>query len=151
MSQPATIEIRRATVDDVPLLAAMNRRLIEDENSSNPMSLDQLADRMRGWLDQGWSMVIITEVGTVVGYALFRERHDEYFPEKRDIYVRQFFIERDHRGQGLGRTAFERISNEFFHDRARIVIEVLEANSTGRRFWESVGFLPHCTIMHRIG
>ena len=36
--------IHPANEADLPLLAQMNKRLIEDEGSRNPMSLDQLAD-----------------------------------------------------------------------------------------------------------
>jgi hypothetical protein len=37
----------RAAVDDVPLLAAMNSRLIRDEGHRNPMTLPELEERMR--------------------------------------------------------------------------------------------------------
>ena len=45
-----SLVVRPANEADLLLLAQMNKRLIEDEGSRNPMSLDQLADRMRGWL-----------------------------------------------------------------------------------------------------
>lgn len=42
--------IRRATREDVPVLAQMNWQLIRDEGSDNPMTVDQLAERMTGFL-----------------------------------------------------------------------------------------------------
>jgi len=42
--------LRRATHEDVPQLAQMNWQLIRDEGSDNPMTVDQLAERMTGFL-----------------------------------------------------------------------------------------------------
>ncbi len=44
------LTLRRATEDDLDDLAVMNKQLIEDEGSRNPMNREQLADRMKGWL-----------------------------------------------------------------------------------------------------
>ena len=96
--------IRSAGEADLPLLAQMNKRLIEDEGSRNPMSIDQLAERMRGWLLSDWEMrLFATNVG-VVGYAVYQARRDEYFPDQTIVYLRQFNIEREHaRGRAWGR------------------------------------------------
>lgn len=40
--------IRKATIDDLKLLSQMNKELIEDEGSRNPMTLVQLEDRFLG-------------------------------------------------------------------------------------------------------
>lgn len=41
------VTLRLATLDDVLILVAMNRRLIEAEGSRNAMTLRQLANRIR--------------------------------------------------------------------------------------------------------
>jgi len=51
-----SLAVRVAGSDDVRLLAQMNKRLIEDEGSRNPMSTPELEQRMRGWLDHGWNV-----------------------------------------------------------------------------------------------
>ena len=43
------ITAHSATEADLPLLAEMNRRLIEDEGSENPMTVAELQQRMRAW------------------------------------------------------------------------------------------------------
>ncbi len=48
------IRLRAASTDDVGLLADMNKRLIEDEGSSNPLDREQLQERMRNWLKADW-------------------------------------------------------------------------------------------------
>jgi len=42
--------LRDASAADTPLLAQLNRQLIEDEGAANPMSLAELEARMREWL-----------------------------------------------------------------------------------------------------
>lgn len=50
----------------------MNKRLIEDEGSRNPMSVAQLAERMRGWRLGDWEARLFLADEQVVGYALFQ-------------------------------------------------------------------------------
>ena len=106
--------IRPADEADLPLLAQMNKRLIEDEGSRNPMSLDQLAERMRGWLLGDWEVKLFATDAGVVGYAVYQARRDEYFPDQTIVYLRQFYIEREMRGQGLGTAAFRALGGRAF-------------------------------------
>ncbi len=91
-----TLHYHPATQADAPLLAELNRQLIEDEKHRNPMSLAELEQRMWGWLQGEYEAVIFEENGAVLAYALYR-------PETDYIYLRQFFVNRDHRRQGIGR------------------------------------------------
>jgi len=140
--------IRSADEADLPLLAQMNKCLIEDEGSRNPMSLDQLADRMRGWLLGNWHLKLFATDGGAVGYAVYQARRDEYFPEQTIVYLRQFYIEREMRGQGLGTAAFRALAAEHFPPGSRVVIDALASNPRGHDFWRHVGFEPYCTTMH---
>ena len=55
---------RLATLNDCPLLAAMNRQLLEDEGHRNRfMTVLQLEERMRGWLSGEYRAVIFEEGG----------------------------------------------------------------------------------------
>ena len=140
--------IRPADEADLPLLAQMNKRLIEDEGSRNPMSLDQLADRMQGWLLGDWEVRMLATDAGVAGYAVYRTRHDEYFPDQPVVYLRQFYIEREMRGRGLGTAAFRALAAEHIPPDSRVVIDVLASNPRGYDFWRRVGFDPYCTTMH---
>ncbi|MEL6148301.1 MAG: GNAT family N-acetyltransferase [Chloroflexota bacterium] len=139
-----------ATPDEAPELAHMNRMLIEDEGSPNPMSIQQLEARMRRWLDSGeYEAVIIQRNDDSVGYVLYREDVDEYDVSRRKVYVRQFFIKRAYRRRGIGKTAFEHVVQSLFPDDANIVLEVMSTNLQGRAFWERLGFEPYFTTYRR--
>jgi len=99
---------------NLPMLARMNKRLIEDEGSRNPMSVDELQQRMNGWLHGDWQVRLLLEEETVVGYAVYQFRKDEYFPDKTAVYLRQFYIERDKRNKGLGSLAFKTLAQTHF-------------------------------------
>ena len=140
--------IRSANEADLPLLAQMNKRLIEDEGSRNPMSLNELAERMRAWLLGDWQVKLFATDTGIAGYAVYQTRRDEYFPDQTIVYLRQFYIEREMRGQGLGTMAFRALATEDFPPGCRVVIDVLASNPRGDDFWRHVGFQPYCTTMH---
>ena len=144
-----SIKLRLASVADADLLAQMNQQLIIDEDSRNPMSLTELKNRMVAWLQSDWSVVLAMKDDTAVGYMLFQKRRDEYFPEKVAVYVRQFFVSRQYRRRGIGRSTFEKIVAHFFPPSATITLDILESNQQGRSFWEGIGFQPYSTTMVR--
>jgi GNAT superfamily N-acetyltransferase len=139
---------RPATEADLPLLARMNKHLIEDEGSRNPMSLDQLAERMRGWVLGDWGVKLFLAGETIVGYAVYQLRRDEYFPQQTIVYLRQLFVERDRRSRGLGAEAVALLVQEHFPPGCTVVIDALASNPRGAAFWQKVGFAPYCATMH---
>ena len=140
---------RSATEADVPVLAAMNKCLIEDEGSRNPMTGAELQQRMRGWLKGDWQVRLFEEEnGDVVGYTVFQSRQDDYFPENQVMYLRQLYIERERRSRGLGQQALQLLLEREFPQEVMVVIDVLAANPRGYRFWSKMGFGPYCTTMH---
>ena len=80
--------IKECTNQDVPQLALMNKHLIEDEKSSNPMSVAELESRMSDFINDDYNAYFFIEDETILGYALIR--HTSTPP-----YLRQFYIERD--------------------------------------------------------
>jgi len=138
---------REAAEADAPLLARMNKRLIEDEGSPNPMSLEHLQSRMEGWFQDGWRVLLFDGEAGCVGYALFQQRADNYFPEKAVVYVRHFFIEREYRGSGLGSRVFSLLKEQLFPRPCTIVLDVLATNPRGLHFWQEQGLQPYCTTL----
>ena len=134
------ITYRKAAASDVPLLASMNQRLIRDEGHRNPMSIDQLEQRMRGWLQGEYEAVVISQDDADVGYALFRREADF-------IYLRQLFVEHDNRRQGIARAAVDHLITHAWHGMQRVRIEVLCGNADGIAFWKSLGFAEYCITM----
>jgi len=91
----------------------MNARLIQDEGHRNPMTVPQLAGRMAEWLRAEYEAVLFEDEGTPLGYALFRRDPDA-------IYLRQLFVEREHRRRGVGRTAVGLLLREVWPAGSRI-------------------------------
>lgn len=125
------LRIVKATDGDVERLARMNQELIEDEQHENPMNVEQLAERMRGFLNTTYSAWLFTAGGDVKGYALVDHA-------RQPLYLRHFFICRHCRREGWGRKAFHLLLRELGTD--VIDIDVLVRNTRGRRFWEALGF-----------
>jgi predicted acetyltransferase len=124
---------RLATADDRPLLAELNHQLIHDEGHRNPMTVPELEQRMRRWLEGEYVAVLFEDAGEVVAYALYRERPDE-------IYLRQLLVVRRRRREGPGKQAMRLLRAEIWPQTKRLTVEVLVANTAGVAFWRSVGY-----------
>lgn len=132
---------RIATLDDCPLLAGMNLQLLQDENHRNRfMTLPQLEERMRGFLSGEYRAVIFKGGAEVVAYALYREQPDE-------IYLRQLFVVRDRRRQGLGRKAVETLRSNIWPKNKRLTVDVLLSNPSAIAFWRTVGYKDYCLAL----
>lgn len=135
------LHYRKAGADDVPMLAEMNLELIRDEGSRNPMTLEELADRMAGWLERGeYDAWLLCDGDETVGYALCQHRERE-----SEVYLRQYLIRQPYRRRGCGlegiRMLRERLAG------IPLSIDVLDGNVRGRRFWAKAGFVPYSIRM----
>ena len=125
------MEIKKCTLEDVPQLAILNKQLIEDEKSNNPMSINELEERMSGFLNSEYDAYFFLVEEVVVGYALIKNTCTPF-------YLRQFLIAREYRQKHYGTEAFHLLLE--YLDVNRMDIEVLPWNERGMRFWESCGF-----------
>jgi len=132
------MQIRKCTAEDCPRLAEMNKWLIDDEKSGNPMNLEQLQERMKGFLSGEYHAYFFTDDEAVIGYALVRHTSDP-------LYLRQFFIDREYRRQKYGKRAFQALMA--YLDVETIDIDVLPWNHAGVSFWKSCGFEETCISM----
>lgn len=80
---------------------------------------------------------------------MHRIQSDVYDPDQQVVYVRQFYIEREHRRRGLGTTAFAALQAARFPAAQTISLDVLATNPSGQRFWERLGFEPYFVSMKR--
>jgi GNAT superfamily N-acetyltransferase len=128
---------RIVTAADSPQLAIWNQQLIEDEGHDNAMSLDQLVERMRAWLTTKYQALVFEEANTPtpapVAYALFRVT-----PEW--IHLRQFFVARDHRRQGIGARAVALLRDTVFPPDVPVIVEAMAWNEAALSFWRAMGF-----------
>src|SRR4051812_44696968 len=77
---------RKATLDDVPRLAKINRELIEDEWEGVSKGSDFLESRLRRWIEApDYRALIFERDGTFVGYTLLHVYSDE-------VYIRHFYV-----------------------------------------------------------
>lgn len=127
------LTFRRATLNDCGRLAELNHQLIRDEGHRNPMTVAELDQRMKQWLTTGYTALIFEEGGEVVAYALYREQPEE-------IYLRQLFVVRHRRRQGIGRQAVELLRSQIWPRNKRLTVDVLVHNTAAIAFWRSVGY-----------
>ena len=129
-----------ANETDLDILAQWNYQLIRDEGHRNPMTVPQLRDRMRQWLSGDYTSVIFEKDNEAVAYALFRESEDE-------IYLRQLFVEREMRNQGIGKEAVRILKEEIWTKPKRLTVDVLSHNKAAIAFWRSVGYKDYCLTL----
>ncbi|MEM8744823.1 MAG: GNAT family N-acetyltransferase [Pseudomonadota bacterium] len=136
------------STDDLDLLAQMNHRLIEDEGHRNPMTVPELKERFKRFVaEDGWSVDLLMSGDEVIGFATHRYEVDEAAEGGRSAQLRQFFIDRQHRGAGVGRAALKALIQARFKPGERIVLHVLENNLRGQAFWSRTGFVPYGRVM----
>ena len=123
--------IRKCTLNDVKQLAILNKQLIEDEKSDNPMTVAELEERMRDFLETDYEAYFFMENREVMGYALVNKT-------RNPMYLRQFMIERKFRKQHIGTIAFDMLLNVL--NVKEMDVEVLSWNEAGLAFWEGCGF-----------
>ena len=134
---------RFATESDLDLLAEWNHQLIRDEGHRNSMSIPQLRERMKGWLEGEYRAVIFAVGSVPAAYGLYRE-------DAKEIYLRQLFVKRGHRRQGIGREAVGILQQQIWLPDKRLTVEVLTANEPAVAFWRSVGYTDYCLTLEII-
>ena len=125
------MNILNCTQSDIPELARLNRMLIEDEKADNNMTIAQLERRMEDFLRSEYRAFFFETDGKLVGYALVNTANTPF-------YLRQFFICRDGRRMGYGKTAFYALLDHL--QICEIDIDVYAWNQKGISFWKSLGF-----------
>jgi GNAT superfamily N-acetyltransferase len=131
---------RLATLHDSSLLAELNHQLIQDEGHRSKMTVPELDQRMRDWLAAEYRAVVFEDNGEVVAYALYCEKSDE-------VYLRQLFVVRQRRRQGIGRQALEMLRSQVWPQDKRLTVDVLVANQRALAFWRAAGYTDYCLTL----
>ncbi len=135
----AALAWRFAGDADLDLLAEWNHQLIRDEGHRNPMSVPELAGRMRGWLAGEYRAVLFLDPDPVA-YALFRT-------EDTLVHLRQLFVRRDRRRTGVGRSAIALLRRDVWPGSHRLTVDVLAGNHAAVAFWRSLGYRDYSITM----
>ncbi len=127
MNQKSRITINIAALDDCPALALMNRQLIDEGQQTNTMTVSELESRLRDWFQNGtytgYSFKLNDEI---IGYALV---------DLSEMWVRHFFISREHRRKGYGKEAVGLLFEQLGVD--KIGLSCMTDNVPGQAFWRS--------------
>lgn len=135
------LAIEAASENDVPALAIFNKRLIEDEHHPNPMNVKQLEARMKHWLQNDYTAYIIKNQNELLGYCLFRDDGDCY-------YMRQLYIDRPHRRQGLATKLLDWMYAHIWTDK-KTRLDVLSENAHALEFYAAYGFKTRCVNLEK--
>jgi GNAT superfamily N-acetyltransferase len=136
------VTIQICSDKDLDLLAKLNKQLIEDEKHNNQMKVEQLKERMKGFINSDYRAYKFENLGEIVGYALVNH-------SRQPLYLRHFFICRQSRRKGYGKMAFKKLL-ELLNTKD-IDIEVMYWNNTGYGFWKSLGFNERSIYMRLEG
>lgn len=128
-----SISISTARDSDIPQLAELNLQLMEDERHPYMLPLEDLRARMTRWVAGEYHVLVFRNGGRICGYAAWR-------PEERGTYLRHFFICRDQRRQGLGRTIVDRLRRDHFPKDQPLQLEAAIWNTDVIAFWRALGF-----------
>jgi GNAT superfamily N-acetyltransferase len=134
------VEYRLATDRDLDLLAEWNHQLIRDEGHRNPMTVPELRERMRGWLNGAYRAVVFGPALEPLAYALYRE-------DANEIYLRQLFVRRNRRREGIGRAALDILRAQVWPRGKRLTVEVLTANTRAVAFWRAMGYQDYALTL----
>ncbi len=125
---------------DVPLLACLNRQLVEDEGHRNRLQTDAwLEKRMRVFLTGEYRAVLFELDGKTVAYVLYTDRTEH----ADTIYLRQIFVDRTCRRKGVGREVMRTLLEEIWPADKRVTVGVLQDNKAAIALYKSVGFRPY--------
>ncbi|MCO6187615.1 GNAT family N-acetyltransferase [Rhizobium sp. L1K21] len=142
------VSVRKHTSEDFPLLARMNRELADDEGHRNPMNVSEMEERFRKFVGhEGWSVDLFLLDDEIVGYATHKRETDPSNPRRQRIFLRQFFIVRHYRRDGMGQAAFNALASARFKAGDHLMLEAIENNPGGRVFWQRLGFTPYSAIL----
>jgi GNAT superfamily N-acetyltransferase len=131
---------RFASIEDAQALGELNHQLIHDEGHRNPMTVPELIDRMRRWLETDYRGSIFEDDSDIVAYALYRDEEDH-------IYLRQFFVQPHKRRSGIGRGSMKILCSQIWPKDKRIRVDVLCQNQVGVALWRAVGFIDYCLTL----
>lgn len=130
------VNIQRLDLTHVVELGHLNKQLIKDEGHSNPMSSQELSERMAQWLRNDYTCYGVLNSGRVVAYALYRD-DASYF------YLRQLFTNRACRKQGLASALLKYLQEQVFREKP-VRLDVLAGNSQALEFYCRRGFSVYC-------
>jgi ribosomal protein S18 acetylase RimI-like enzyme len=153
----ALIDIRHATADDAPALAAVREEAWRAtyQGLIPHITLQQMiASHTPGWwqklLNLGASVLLLDFDGETQGYATYgRSRHG---PTGCEGEIYELYLMPVYQGAGLGRQLFEASRRELARRNLQdLVVRSLRDNEHACAFYEALGGQPSKTAIERLG
>jgi GNAT superfamily N-acetyltransferase len=151
---PATLRIRVATEDDVPLILRFIRELAEYERLAHDVVATEESVRTTLFGNPRFAEVLIAEAdGEAAGFALFFHNYSTFLAQP-GIYLEDLYVRSEMRGRGYGRALLARLAT-IARERncGRVEWAVLNWNEPAIRFYRSLGAQPmnHWTVFRVTG
>ena len=135
--------LRKATVEDCPLILSFIRELAEYEKLLHEVvaSVEKLEETLFG--EVAYAQSVIGEYrGTAVGYALFFHNFST-FTGRPGIYLEDLYVQPHMRGQGFGKCLLAYLARLAVDKGCtRVEWSVLDWNEPSIQFYRSIGATP---------
>ena len=141
-SEKINLNIRKALIDDVPLILKFIKELSVYEKMSKEVvtTEDTLRETLFG--DKSYARVLIAEIkGKPVGYALYFYNFST-FVGRPGLYIEDVYVSEEYRGQGIGTALFEHCAHIAKENKC-VRMEWLVLNwNPAREFYDHMGAKP---------
>ena len=131
--------IVKLDADRAEELGPLNKELIADEGHGNSVSISELVERMRSWLNGSYECYGVVRYNELVAYCLYRDDGDFF-------YIRQLFTARHIRNQSLASKLIDHLESNLLEEKP-IRLEVLVSNRQAKTFYENRGYQLYCHAM----
>ena len=137
------MDVREATVDDVPLILSFIRELAEYEKLSHEVVATEEGLRESLFGGRRYAEVLIAEQeGTPAGFALFFHNFSTFLG-KPGIYLEDLYVKPEFRGAGIGKELLAHLARlAKGRDCGRLEWWVLDWNEPSIGFYEKLGAVP---------
>jgi len=136
----AGIHIRKATIDDTPLILALIVGLAEYERLPHEVVATEARVRESLFGARPDAEVVIADLGgEPVGFALFFHNYSTFLA-RRGLYLEDLFVKPAWRARGVGRALLAHLAAlAVERECGRLEWSVLDWNESAIRFYRSVG------------
>ena len=133
-------EIRKAGMNDVPLVLEFIRKLADYEKMSNEViATEKLLDRYLFGEEKAAEVVIGYYRGSPIGFALYFNNFSTFLG-RPGIYLEDLFVLEEHRGKGFGKVLLAYLARVAVDKGyGRLEWAVLDWNEPSIEFYKSLG------------
>jgi len=136
------LNIRKAMIDDVPLILKLIKELSVYEKMSKKVVATEDILRKTLFGDKSYAEVLIAEIeGKPVGYALYFYNFSTFLG-RPGLYIEDVFVSKEYRGRGIGTAFFKKCAYIPKENKCgRMEWIVLDWNPA-RKFYDQMGAKP---------